>query len=349
MAAIENEHRKTQEGMWGKFDFVNTRALERLGINQMKLESGDNFIRIISPKFSRYSPENLPFYGREVFVHSNIGSDRRTYICARRTKDSNGQPFGACPVCEYADQIRAQNPDDKRLSELYASCRYLFFVYNVKDASTEAKGLHWLDAPKSVKDNIVSISRDRRTGTFIDVSDPKTGADIEFTRVGTKLSTKYEGFKLSNKGTPPDEWYQNVPDEFDEFLLWPDYNAVHAEVFGGAAPVPTTDNSQQQPAPGAAPTRQRVSEMSPVVDPVPTTEPQQVVPQLQPQSQPGPAPQPQSQPGPAPQPQSQQAVPQPQQPAPGAAPTRDRGQTSQVSAISPEVQARLDQLTKRSA
>jgi hypothetical protein len=310
-----------------------------LGIKQQKLVAGDNFMRIIAPKFSKYPPNKLPFYGREVFIHSNIGSDRRTFICTRKTRldGTNNRP---CPICELADQIRALNPDDKRLEALYASCRYFFFVYNVKDQSTEAEGLHWIDAPKKIKDNIVSISRDRRTGNYVDVSDPQTGADIEFSRVGTKLSTTYEGFKLSNNGVPPEEWYANVPDDFDEFLLWPEYDRVYAEVFGGAAapvlgsPAP---GSVVDPAPAAAPTRTRQPQPAPA--PVAAGVPESV-------TDPDPAPAaatPQPQPAPQPQP-----VPQPQ-PAPAAAPTRQRGGAAPGGAVSDEVQSRIDQLKQGQA
>jgi len=315
--AIANEHKKSTEGAGARFFYVDVRALERLGINQMKLGPGDNFIRIISPTFSQYDPNNLPFYGKEVAIHSNIGADRRTFICMRQMKN---QP---CAVCEYADKIRAQNPDDKRLSELWPSTRYLFFVYDVKDQSTEAKGLHWLDAPRVVKDNIVAISKDRRTGSFVDVSDPKSGADVEFERVGSGIQTKYEGFKLSNNGTPPDVWYQNVPDDFEEFLLYPEYGTVYAAVYG-SGPGAVIETRE---APSVAST----SEPAVVTDPSPVRE----------RSAP-------AQPAPA--------APAPAQPAPAApesasvgsghsapAPTvRDRGN----SPIQPDVQNRINEIMK---
>jgi len=318
MAAIEAEYEKTQRSGGGKFDYVNVRALEREGIKYLKIEPGNNFWRIISPKFSKFDANNLPFYGREVFIHQNIGTDRRTFICMRKTKNTDGQSMGRCPVCEYYDQIQAADPNDKRLEELYAACRYVFFVYNVKDQTTEAQGLHWVDAPKRVKDGIINASVDKRTGQKVDVSDPVNGADVYFTRVGTKRNTTYEAFELNRtNGQPPAEWFQNVPDEFDSYLLWPRYETVYAEVFGGA--------------PGTAPTRQSapspVSETGSVVDPDPAPAPV---------ATPDPAPAPVATPDPAP-------VPAPASTT-GAA-TRSRGgATSASPVIDPDVQARINQL-----
>jgi len=228
MDAIANEHRKTKEGNSGKYDYVDVRALERAGIVQYKMKD-TNFIRIISPKFSKYPADKLPFYGKEIFYHSDIGPDGRTYVCLKRMLGER------CPVCEYADQIRAVNANDERLKALWPSRRYLFFVYDVKDAETEKLGLHWFDSPVSVKDNVISLSRDRRTGQLVDVSDPLDGRDITFERVGKGMTTKYEGFELNNNAAPPKEWYDGAPDDFEEFILYPTYDQLAAAIGMGMA------------------------------------------------------------------------------------------------------------------
>jgi len=217
--AIQSEIDKTNQGGGPRFFYVNVAKLERLGISQYKSQAGDNFIRIIPPE----DPEQ--FYGKEIFVHYNVGADGLVFLCLRKMY---GEP---CPVCEYREELKQKNPEDEMVSELAPSRRYLFFVFNVASEDTEEEGLHWFDAPVIVKDNIVSLSKDKRTGEVIDVSDPVDGRDVEFVRVGTNRRTRYEGFKLVKNEPIPESWYKNVPD-FDEVLLKPDYDQVKSEVRG---------------------------------------------------------------------------------------------------------------------
>jgi len=267
MDAIANEHRKTKEGNSGKYDYVDVRALERAGIPPYKMQD-TNFIRIISPKFSKYPADKLPFYGKEIFIHTGIGPDGRTFVCPKRMLNQR------CPICEYADTIRAQNANDDRLKELWPSRRYFFFIYNVQDAETEKLGLHWFDSPVSVKDNVISLSKDRRTGDFIDVSDPLTGKDIEFERVGKGMTTKYEGFKLMDNSPPPQEWYNNAPDDFEEFIMYPTYEQlVTAMGFADPSSNPQMENPQESVVQDP-PTRTRggAEQPAPVQQPVPVAQ-----------------------------------------------------------------------------
>ena len=98
----------------------------------------------------------------------------------------NGKTFDKdCLVCEYIEQLKAEGGNDEQAAELAATRRYLFFVYNVATEETEAKGLHWYDAPTTILNGIVGLSKDKRSGKILDVSDPKNGRDIEFTRKGS--------------------------------------------------------------------------------------------------------------------------------------------------------------------
>lgn len=255
--AIASETRKTEKGSGGLFDYVNRSALERLGILEFLMpQPGDYFIRIISPKFSKYSPDDLPFYGREIFKHNEIGADGRTFICRKKMWNE------PCPICELADRLRAVNPDDERAKALRWQRRYLFFVYDVRNVEAEAKGLHWFDCPVTIKDDTVSNSRDKRTGKSIDVSERTEGKDIEFTRTGTGKNTRYTGTKLVDNEVPPENWYTNAPDDFEEFLLHPTYEEVAQEVSGLVQNAPAqqsvTTNVVQDPPIAATRTRSEV-------------------------------------------------------------------------------------------
>jgi len=225
-AAIENEQREVNNRGGSKYFYVDTAKLDRLGISQYKTENGPNAIRVISPKFDTY--DELPYFGRKVYIHTKIGADESTFICLRKMY---GEP---CPVCELYEQMKEKNPNDEALKDLAPRLRYLFFVVDIKSKDTEAKGLRWYDAPVVVNDNIAELSQDRRAG-IIDPSDPDEGRDIEFTRSGSGLGTKYKGFRFYENEPIPDDWLDDAPEDFEAVLKKPTYDEVAQEV-NGAAP-----------------------------------------------------------------------------------------------------------------
>lgn len=176
-------------------------------------------------------------------MHQNVGADQRNYVCTRKMWGEK------CAVCELIEKMRAANPQDERIKELWPFHRYLFFVYDTRSQETEKKGLQWFDAPPSVKDGIVNISKDKRTGKARDVSSRITGADISFDKIGSgKNSTKYVAFQLTEGPQPPESWYSTAPDDFEEFLLHPQYADVYAQVaqLGVAGPSPEASTAPAQ-------------------------------------------------------------------------------------------------------
>jgi hypothetical protein len=246
---LAEEHRKAKEGGAGKYNYVSARALERIGITEYKAVPGDHFLRIITPRFSKYPPNNLPAYWKEVWVHYNVGSDQKLFICMKKMKN---QP---CPVCDLAEKMKAVDPENEAIKELWPNRRYLFFVFDVRDNETEAKGLHWYDAPVTFKEEIVALSRDKRTHAYIDLSTLEEGKDIEFERRGKGVNTKYVGFGLRENAPPPKVWYDNAPDDFEEFIIYPSYEMVAAELPQLTGPVETLqvksgdENVVRDPAP----------------------------------------------------------------------------------------------------
>jgi hypothetical protein len=313
--ALASEHQKTKSGSSGKFYYVSVATLERQGIAEFRTpQPGDYFIRIISPRFSKCSPENLPFYGREIFKHDDIGADQRTFLCRKKMW---GEP---CPVCELAEKLRQTNPEDDQVAALRWSRRYLFFVYDVKNTESEAKGLNWYDCPVTIKDDIISLSKDKRTGKFIDVSDRVEGKDIEFTKTGTGMQgTKYGGTKLVDNAVPPEDWYANVPDDFEEFLLHPTYEEVQREVTGLIPSSETQQNTAAgvvQDPPIAAPSVRTRGGVNPATMPPSATPTTPSV--------------------------SESGVPN----SATTASTRTRGNPSAAGSIDPQVRSRIEQLKR---
>jgi hypothetical protein len=105
------------------------------------------------------------------------------------------------------------------------------FIYDVKDEGTMDKGLRWFDAPSIIVNNILGLSKDKRTGKILDVSDPIDGRDVEFVRKGTGLNSKYEAFNLVKTEAIPKEWHTDVP-TFDDVLLVPTYEQMKIETSG---------------------------------------------------------------------------------------------------------------------
>lgn len=264
--SLVNEASHADNRNVSKYAYVDEMALERMGITQYKTESGSNFIRIISPKFDGY--KKVPYFGKEIHTHTKVGADERTFLCLKKMYDE------PCPVCELYEEIKNKDAKDVRLKALRTSTRYLFFVVDVTDATTESKGLRWFDSPVGVNDNIIELSRDRRKGGVIDVSDPDNGRDIEFTKTGSGLKTTYKAFRLVENDPIPDEWLEDVPNDFDEVLKKPEYADVAAEVSGmpdEGDVQPTTNRrarrgSSDDAGEGRASRRPRTQEAEEVVD-----------------------------------------------------------------------------------
>lgn len=325
--AIVDEQRKTREGTSGKYNYTDVRALERAGITQYKGQPGSNFMRVIDLHFSQYAKEKKPFYGKAIYVHNHVGADDRTFICMKKMY---GLP---CAVCELSDKLKAANSDDARIKELWPSSRYLFFVFDTRSALTERKGLQWYDAPVAIKDGIVSLSTDPRTQRTIDISSRDEGMDVVFDRVGSGINTKYMAFRLIPGEKPPESWYENAPDDFEEFLLKPEYSEVAKEL--AQLPALTAESRGGEVRGGS--TGQGAANPGVVQDPTPEVR------QAPPQAQTPPAP--------------QAAAPVPAAPttpevrsrgeAPAAGESRVRGEVTPTNGVSSEVRDRIAQLKQQ--
>jgi len=227
-AILNEEYRKSITRGMSRYSFIDLAKCERLGIKQFKSQVGDNFIRIVTPDISK-------FWAKEIFYHGKIGVNQRTFICSNKMY---GKP---CAVCEHLEALRLKNPDDERIAELNWSTRWLFFVYDVRDlTSASAKGLHYYDAPSTVKDGITGGQKVKRTGQLIEVESPTEGRDIEFTKTGSGLGTKYINFVLVDRNPIPQEWTMGIPD-FLDIVISPDYDVVKGEVVG----IATSTNSEE--------------------------------------------------------------------------------------------------------
>jgi hypothetical protein len=216
-SAIQSEINKGESSGGDRYNYVDVTKLTRLGISSYATKKGPNFLRIVTPNFTG-------FFGLEIWRHSDIGVNNRTYLCLEKM-------FGEkCPVCELVRELKTKNPNDPKVGELYAGRRYLFYVVDTKNEETQKEGIKWFDCALTIKQNICALSKDKRTGEVLDVSDPVEGRDIEFIRVDGKRTT-YEGFNLVATQPIPEGWYKGLPD-YKDVLLIPTYADVQRELLG---------------------------------------------------------------------------------------------------------------------
>ncbi len=231
--AIAAQHAKAQQGNSAKWYYVDTHKLERMGITSWKPESGDNIIRVIAQQ------DVNGFFLHEVYLHYKIGADGNNVVCSQKM---SGTP---CPICELRAEFLAEDPEDKKADALRYSTRYLCFMVDTSSEESIKKGLRWFDAPGAFKRNVLELSKNPRSGEFIDVSDPDEGGDILFVREGKMLQTKYLGFRILPDSTPlSPEIYLATPQKFEDVMIVPDYDETLALVSGQKFTSPVEEKSR---------------------------------------------------------------------------------------------------------
>jgi len=263
--AVQRAAKESSEGSYGpkRAWYVDSDILEKLGIDAYKAKVGTNFLRIIPPE----NPDE--YFGMRVFVHFNIGPNNDAYLCPKLMKNER------CPLCERRDALLAKEAD-KEVLKMY-SCfppRYLFFIVDVSSKETEEKGPQIYDAPQGVNEEILGLSKDRRTGEIIDISDPDKGKVLIFDRKGTKAqNTRYSAFELEEGDPVPDDWLA-IP-TFGEVLKYATTEELEKALAGmgqrAVEPEPEPDPEDDQPvrrrmrasAPAAAPAAAPVAPPAP--------------------------------------------------------------------------------------
>jgi hypothetical protein len=194
-AAVQK--RATQSG--GLFD-----SIFRNDFTVWKPKDGDNRIRFLPPTWPK--PEH---FGLDIYVHFGIGSDSQSYLCLEKMKEE------LCPIC--AEKRRADKAGDTDYArELSATKRVLVWMI---DRDDEESGPQLWSMPWTVDRDFAALSIDKRTREILFLDSPEEGFDIEFTKTGSKLKTKYIGAKVDRRPSPlsdddevVQEWMQFIED-----------------------------------------------------------------------------------------------------------------------------------------
>ena len=154
------------------------------GIKMWKPKNGNNLIRILPPTWDE--PKH---YGYDVFVHNGIGPDKSAYLCLEKMH------VDKCPICE----ARAEARDEDEKNALRHNRRVAVWIIDRDDEQLGAQ--LWL-MPWSVDRDISSRTLNKRTARLLMIDDPNDGYDIEFTKEGEGLKTKYVGIDVARDATP---------------------------------------------------------------------------------------------------------------------------------------------------
>ncbi len=217
------KHSKQRERGAGGVGYINMDVLDDAGLGFWRSSTGDNFIAIIPPK------DADSYFGLEIFPHFNIGFNSASFLCPRMMSGGKDR----CPLCEERRRLLdAGCEDEELLRDLNAyPPRFLYFIVDMTSADTEAEGVQLYDAPMTVDDEILAMSKDRRTGELLDVSDPDDGFTVSFLREGAQRRTNYKAFKLEERDPLPDEWLDAVI-PLEKVIVVGNYDEMKEAYFG---------------------------------------------------------------------------------------------------------------------
>ena len=150
-------------------------------------KKGENWIRILPPAW-----EHARHYGFDVYLHYGIGPDFTAFACPARM---NNQP---CPICDERQRLSALGQEEPA-NELRATFRLMTYIVDRKEPD---KGAQIWMMPMTIDRELIALCQDSRTGEVLWLDDPENGYDIEFTRTGEGITTKYTGIRIARSPSP---------------------------------------------------------------------------------------------------------------------------------------------------
>lgn len=213
--AIEEE--EANSGWKGQYH-INMDVLEKAGIGKYKAKVGDNYLTILPQK-------NLDAYFTiKILVHYSIGINNSSFLCPSMIDEK-------CPICEKRSALVKIGASKDELKPYNFGTRYLFFVVDTESEETAKEGVKLFDAPKSHYTEIKGRLKIKRTGEYIDITDPEEGRDFTFKRVGEDVNnTKYSEYSLEDRTFDVLQKWLDTVIEFDEVLVMKSYDEIKEEM-----------------------------------------------------------------------------------------------------------------------
>ena len=211
------------------------------GIPIFKAKEGENCIRILPSTWDE------PDWDYIIHQHRNVGPDNVSYLCLDKMKDGE-----VCPVCE----AKRLATDKEEADELRIQKGSICWIIDRDDERTGPQV--WQMPFTKVRNEIYARSVDKKTRAPILVDDPEEGFDINFTRVGTTVTTEYKAVEVARDPTPihddeklQDKWLDYITENpLPSVLNF--YPAEHIEkvLFGKKSAKTKEDEPEQEPVRG---------------------------------------------------------------------------------------------------
>jgi hypothetical protein len=181
-----------------------------------KPKGGDNFIRIMPPTW-----ENARHYALDVKIHRNVGADKQSYLCLT---ENEGSTEKVCPICQERQDMARERMARERAPQTEIDAlraNTSLFIYLI-DRSTESQGPQIWGISNRSDAEILSQSLEKRQQVYLPIAHPIDGFDVEFTREGEGLNTRYRGFKVARTSSP----ITDDPDRFEQWLNYIEDNPI---------------------------------------------------------------------------------------------------------------------------
>jgi hypothetical protein len=172
------DRKKLEERAKGDSNYPKTFKSE---FSLYKPKEGKQKVRILPPTW-----EDPDLYVYDIWVHSSIGPDNLSFLCL--TKMNKGK----CPICKEIEKARRAGSQEEWLSEVRPYSRALVWVI---DRKAESEGPKLWGMPKGCDTAFADLASSENPALFID--DPKDGYDLDFSKAGTGLNTKYSAHRIA--------------------------------------------------------------------------------------------------------------------------------------------------------
>lgn len=217
---VEDVKKRTEMGSGGDFD-----KILKPHIKMWSAKDGDNRVRILPPTWP-----DARHFAFDIWVNYGVGPDRDSYLSLAKMRNEDD------PIAEELQRARntareGDKDDEQYIKDLTPKRRELVYII---DRDDEKEGVQAWAMPWTLSRDIVSISADKSTGEVLPFDDPENGYDIDFTKTGKGVNTKYAGVSIARRSSRlgKEEWLDfaidnPLPDQLNFFT----YEHI-AKVFG---------------------------------------------------------------------------------------------------------------------
>ncbi len=175
---------------------------------EWRAKGGSNTVRILPPTWTLDG--KTPHYGFEFWAHSFVGADNGSYPCLRKMKDQR------CPICE-AHRMAVKEGDEDETRKLAPRQVFVYWIVD-READSAYKNKPQLWTVSNIRDKeIMGITQDRKSRSFIYPQHPDEGYDLSFNREGQGLNTKYISYQFDRDHSPISQ-HPDIQDDILEYI-----------------------------------------------------------------------------------------------------------------------------------